>query len=113
MHGLTAFAVAQGIDLVIVGPEVSLAAGLVDSLSSAGIAAFGPTRAAAQLEWDKAFTRQIAEELKLPSPAFASFASAAQTDEAITWADPQTLIVANEERRIFRLKVSALTPVKE
>ena len=85
VHGLTAFAVAQGIDLVIVGPEVSLAAGLVDSLSSAGIAAFGPTRAAAQLEWDKAFTRQIAEELKLPSPAFASFASAAQTDEAITW----------------------------
>jgi phosphoribosylamine--glycine ligase/phosphoribosylaminoimidazole synthetase len=83
--GLTAFALEHEIDLVIVGPEVALAAGLVDALSAAGITAFGPTRDAAQLEWDKAFTRDIAEQLKLPSPAYASFASASDIDDAIGW----------------------------
>ena len=82
---LTDFAVANEIDLVIVGPEVALAAGLVDSLTAAGIQAFGPTRDAAQLEWDKAFTRQVASELGLPSPAYAAFESATQIDEAIAW----------------------------
>ncbi len=83
--GLVAFATGHEIDLVIVGPEVALAAGLVDALTAAGITAFGPTAAAARLEWDKAFTRQIADELHLSSPAFASFDSADQTDEAIDW----------------------------
>ncbi len=83
--GLTSFAVENSIDLVIVGPELALAAGLVDSLTAAGITAFGPTRAAAQLEWDKAFTRRVAAELRLDSPAYASFVSAEQTEEAIEW----------------------------
>ena len=82
---LTAYAVEHQIELVIVGPEVALAAGLVDALTNVGITAFGPTRAAAQLEWDKAFTRDVADELGLPSPAYRSFASADQTDEAIGW----------------------------
>src|SRR6478672_2182500 len=81
VDGLVAFAVENEIDLVIIGPEVALAAGLVDALTAAGVTAFGPTRAAAQLEWDKAFTRRVAAELGLPSPAYASFESAAQTDE--------------------------------
>jgi phosphoribosylamine--glycine ligase/phosphoribosylaminoimidazole synthetase len=85
VDALVAFAVESDIDLVIVGPEVALAAGLVDAMTAAGIEAFGPTREAAQLEWDKAFTRQVAAELGLPSPAFASFASAELTDEAIAW----------------------------
>ncbi len=82
---LTAFAVDNRIGLVIVGPEIALAAGVVDSLTTAGIPAFGPTRAAAQLEWDKAFTRRVADDLNLSSPAFATFESIEQIDEAITW----------------------------
>ena len=82
---LTAYAIEHQIKLVIVGPEVALAAGLVDALTKAGIPAFGPTRAAAQLEWDKAFTRDVAAELGLPSPAYRSFAAADQIDEAIGW----------------------------
>ncbi|MCU1365914.1 MAG: purD, partial [Ilumatobacteraceae bacterium] len=82
---LTEFAVANAIDLVIVGPEIALAAGLVDSLTAAGVTAFGPTRDAAQLEWDKAFTRQIASELGLPSPAYAAFATSDEIDDAIAW----------------------------
>jgi phosphoribosylamine--glycine ligase len=47
-------------ELVVVGPEAPLAAGVVDALDEAGIAAFGPTRAAARLETSKAFCREIA-----------------------------------------------------
>ncbi len=82
---LTAFAVDNDIDLVIVGPEIALAAGLVDSLLSAGITAFGPTKAASRLEWDKAFTREIARRLHIDSPAHASFETADQADAAIAW----------------------------
>ena len=85
VNELTAFAVANEIDLVIIGPEISLAAGLVDALTAAGIKAFGPTRDAAQLEWDKAFTRQVANDLGLPSPAYAAFEKADQIDDAIAW----------------------------
>ncbi len=85
VEALTAFARDQSIELVIVGPEVALEAGLVDALTVAGIAAFGPTRAAAQLEWDKAFTRQVAAELHIASPAYASFDSAADIDAALEW----------------------------
>ncbi len=82
---LTAFATENGIDLVIVGPEAALAAGIVDAMTAAGITIFGPTKAAAQLEWDKAFTRAVAAELSLPSPAYASFESSADLEAALAW----------------------------
>jgi len=53
------FAKENKVDLVIVGPEDPLAAGAVDALEKAGIKAFGPSQAAAQLEADKAFSKQI------------------------------------------------------
>ncbi|CAI8011070.1 Phosphoribosylamine--glycine ligase, partial [Geodia barretti] len=64
-------------DLVVVGPEAPLADGLVDALSEFGIPAFGPTRAAAQLESSKSFARQIIREANAPGPEFAVF-----TDES-------------------------------
>ena len=81
---LTEFAVDNKIGLVLIGPEIALAAGLVDSLTAAGIPAFGPTQAASRLEWDKAFTRDVAARLHLASPAYASF-ELGQTDDAIAW----------------------------
>ncbi len=60
-------------DLVVVGPEAPLAAGLVDRLREAGIAAFGPTAAAAQLESSKAFARRFMQRHAIPSAAFAVF----------------------------------------
>ena len=51
-----AFCKANTIDLVVVGPEAPLVAGMVDDLEAAGIKAFGPTRAAAQLVGSKGFT---------------------------------------------------------
>jgi phosphoribosylamine--glycine ligase len=53
-------ATAEDVDLVVVGPEAVLAAGVVDALTDAGIPTFGPTRAAARIEWSKAFCREVA-----------------------------------------------------
>ena len=57
--GLVSFAKENKVELVIVGPEDPLAEGVVDVLEAAGIKAFGPSKAAAQLEADKSFSKQI------------------------------------------------------
>jgi phosphoribosylamine--glycine ligase len=57
--GLVAFAREKKVELVLVGPEEPLALGAVDALEAAGIKAFGPNAAAAQLEADKAFSKQL------------------------------------------------------
>jgi phosphoribosylamine--glycine ligase len=63
----------EAIDFVIVGPEAPLVAGIVDDLAAAGIRAFGPSRAAAQLEGSKAFTKELAREFDIPTASFARF----------------------------------------
>ena len=55
-----ALATAEDVDLVVVGPEAPLAAGVVDVLEEAGLPTFGPIRAAARIEWSKAFCRDVA-----------------------------------------------------
>ncbi|HEY5578383.1 MAG TPA: phosphoribosylamine--glycine ligase [Acidimicrobiia bacterium] len=57
--GIAAVASSQKVDLVVIGPEAPLAAGLVDALTEGGIAAFGPSRAAARLESSKAFAKEL------------------------------------------------------
>ncbi len=61
------------IDLVVIGPEAPLVAGLVDDLTVAGIRAFGPTKAAAQLEGSKAFTKAVCDAASIPTAAYARF----------------------------------------
>src|SRR5437764_1471135 len=72
-----AFCRAQKIDLVVVGPEAPLCAGIVDDLTAAGIKAFGPTRAAAQLEGSKGFTKDLCKANKIPTAAYERFNAAA------------------------------------
>jgi phosphoribosylamine--glycine ligase len=67
---VTAKAVELGIDLVAVGPEGPLVAGVVDALSEAGIAAFGPSGAAAQLEGSKSFAKKAMEEAGVPTAGY-------------------------------------------
>ena len=75
-----AFCRAARIDLVVVGPEAPLVAGIVDALSAAGIKAFGPTRAAAALEGSKSFTKRICAEANIPTAAWRHFTDAAAAD---------------------------------
>jgi len=66
----------QAIDLVVVGPEVPLVAGIVDALEAAGIAAFGPNAAAAVLEGSKVFTKELCARHGIPTAAFRRFTDA-------------------------------------
>jgi phosphoribosylamine--glycine ligase len=67
-------------DLVVVGPEVPLAAGVVDALGKAGIAAFGPGKKAAALESSKSFARAFSERHSVPCARTARFAGAAELE---------------------------------
>ncbi len=67
----------QDIGFVVVGPEGPLVAGLVDDLDQAGIKSFGPSKAAAQLEGSKAFTKQLCDEANIPTAAYGKFSDAA------------------------------------
>lgn len=71
--GLLAFAREQAVDLAVVGPEVALAAGIVDAFQAAGLAIFGPTQAAAQLESSKAFAKSFMQACGIPTAAAATF----------------------------------------
>lgn len=70
ISGLLALAEAEQPDLVVVGPEAPLVAGLVDRLTEAGFAAFGPSAAAAQLEGSKAFAREACARFGIKQPGF-------------------------------------------
>jgi phosphoribosylamine--glycine ligase len=70
---LVAYAAGNAIDLVVVGPEVALVAGLADRLAENGIKAFGPNAAAALLEGSKTFMKDIVAKYGIPTAAYASF----------------------------------------
>jgi phosphoribosylamine---glycine ligase len=71
--GVIAFCKARAIDLVVVGPEGPLAAGIVDDLERAGIKAFGPSKAAARLEGSKGFTKDLCKAHGIPTAAYQRF----------------------------------------
>ena len=73
IDGIVMTAKTRGIDLVVVGPEATLAAGLADRLKEAGIPCFGPSAAAAELESSKGFMKEIATAAGAPTAAFARF----------------------------------------
>jgi phosphoribosylamine--glycine ligase len=70
VRGLVAAARAERVDLVVVGPEVPLVAGLVDALAAGGIRAYGPSAAAAALEGSKAFAKEVMAAAGVPTAAF-------------------------------------------
>ncbi len=71
-----AFAKDKNIDLVVVGPEAPLCAGIVDDLEAAGIKAFGPTKWAARLEGSKGFTKDLCKANNIPTAAYRRFKQA-------------------------------------
>jgi len=73
VEGLTALAREIAADLVVIGPESALEVGLADALAAAGIACFGPTQAAAQIETSKAFSKTFLARHGMPTAAFGVF----------------------------------------
>ncbi len=70
VEGLVAGAQSERADLVMVGPEAPLVAGLADALAATGIRCFGPTRAAARLEGSKAFCKEVMEAAGVPTAGY-------------------------------------------
>lgn len=67
------FARAHGVELVVIGPEAPLAAGLADELRMAGLQVVGPSREAARIEWSKVFAKRLMDEAGVPTAPFRVF----------------------------------------
>jgi phosphoribosylamine--glycine ligase len=89
-HAVVAFCRREKIDLVVVGPEAPLVAGLVDVLDAAKIRAFGPSKAAAELEGSKGFTKDLCREAGIPTAGYRRFID---LPEARSYVDEQPLPV--------------------
>ncbi|MFM1871753.1 MAG: phosphoribosylamine--glycine ligase [Planctomycetota bacterium] len=68
--GLVRFAKQEGIDLTVIGPEGPLCSGIVDAFAKEGLLCFGPDKAAAEIEGNKAFARELCRRHRIPGPAF-------------------------------------------
>lgn len=73
---LVKFALEKEIDLAVVGPEVPLTNGVVDAFEKAGILAFGPRKAAAELEGSKAFAKNLMKKYHIPTAKYEVFTEA-------------------------------------
>jgi len=82
--GLTAFALQNQVDLVVIGPEAALEAGLADALRAVGIGVFGPTKAAACIETSKSFAKQFMQRHAIPTARFEVFKN---LDRAVDYLD--------------------------
>jgi len=81
--GLARWARENAVDFVVAGPEAPLVAGLVDRLAEAGIPAFGPTAAAAEIEGSKAFAKDVMRAAAIPTADYGAFTEVAP---ALAWA---------------------------
>ena len=73
VDSLVEFAKAEEIDLVVVGPEAALAVGVVDKMQASGIKAFGPTKAACQIESSKKFAKDLMKKYNIPTAGYETF----------------------------------------
>ena len=92
---VTQFAADNAVDLVIVGPEAPLAAGVADDLRAAGILCFGPSAAAARLESSKAFTKEVCDAAGVPTAGWARFSDAAAARAHIARAGAPIVVKAD------------------
>ncbi|XP_051799507.1 trifunctional purine biosynthetic protein adenosine-3 [Acanthochromis polyacanthus] len=90
---LAQFCKDHHVGLVVVGPEVPLAAGIVDDLTAAGVACFGPSAKAAQLEASKSFSKAFLERHGIPTARYGSFTDPEQACNYIRTADFPALVV--------------------
>ena len=84
VEGLKAFALANGIDLTVVGPEVSLAAGVVDAFRAEGLVIFGHTKSATRIESSKEFAKELMCKYGIPTASYRSFSSYGEALEYVS-----------------------------
>jgi phosphoribosylamine---glycine ligase len=85
----------RGVDLVVVGPEAPLVAGLVDELAAAGVAAFGPSREAARIEGSKAYAKQLMKETGVPTASHVLFRTRDEAAEHLACASYPAVLKAD------------------
>src|SRR5690242_19036243 len=83
LDGQVQLAVGEGVDLVVVGPEAPLCAGIADRMRAAGLPTFGPGEAGARLEGSKAFSKELFERHSIRTAAFRVCHSIEEADRAI------------------------------
>ncbi|MEQ8674336.1 MAG: phosphoribosylamine--glycine ligase [Aggregatilineales bacterium] len=118
VDGIVKFAVENAIDLVVVGPEVPLSMGLVDALALAGIRAFGPTQAAAQIEASKAFSKQFMLDNNIPTAAYKTFTNYESAQHYVETLDHPVVVkadglAAGKGVILCETQADALTALKE
>jgi phosphoribosylamine--glycine ligase len=92
---VTDYAVEQGFDLVIIGPEAPLVAGVADALRAGGIAVFGPNKSAARLEGSKDFAKEIMQAAGVPTGRSLSATSLEEVDAALDEFGPPYVVKAD------------------
>jgi len=95
IESLVKVAQENKIDLTVVGPEVPLAAGIVDQFQTKGLPIFGPTKAAAQVEASKVFAKQLMQKHNIPCARSASFSDYNQAKEYLQKQTPPIVIKAD------------------
>lgn len=95
VDGMVRWAKEHEIDLVFVAPDDPLALGMVDALQKAGIRAFGPTKAAAEIEWSKSYSKQLMKKYEIPTAGFEVFDDAYQAIDSLKTAKYPTVVKAD------------------
>jgi phosphoribosylamine--glycine ligase len=92
---IVALATEQGVDLAVIGPEAALVVGAVDALEAAGIPAFGPSQAAAELEGSKAFAKELMAAARVPTASHVLLRDRAKADAALAATAYPTVLKAD------------------
>jgi phosphoribosylamine--glycine ligase len=95
VEAIVAAAVERRVDLVVIGPEAALVAGVVDALAEAGVPAFGPSAAAAELEGSKAFAKELMREAGVPTAGHVLLRSRKEALEEISRTSYPTVLKAD------------------
>ncbi|WP_420431211.1 phosphoribosylamine--glycine ligase [Hyphobacterium sp.] len=92
---LVDFAIAEAVDLVVIGPEAPLVAGLGDRLRAIGIGVFGPDAAAAQVEGSKAFTKALCDRAGIPTARYGTFTEPGEAKVFLDQLEPPYVLKAD------------------
>ena len=95
MQALAGWVEKEGVELTVVGPEAPLAEGIVDHFTSHGLCAFGPTRAAAEIESSKAFAKGVMEKHGIPTAAYRVFRTLHEAEDYVRAAGGPLVVKAS------------------